>query len=178
MKGSNRRTSYNDSLLCKGSERGFLKRHHKDFSKATIQELTRRKKICNSLANHRPSIEKEAAKSDIAGIYVYTYPRYHNKGNRPSLLKIGMSEKGVSKRVMQQQTGMPECPKILQIWVADNDGDLREIEKKIHDHLRTIDHGGPPRKEWFLTNEQSIASTANLLGLTGDFDHRKPKTDD
>ena len=61
---------------------------------------------------------------------------------------------------------MPERPKFLQIWVADNDGDLREIEKKIHDHLRAISYGRPTRKEWFLTNEQSIASTANLLGLT------------
>ncbi len=42
---------------------------------------------------------------------------------------------------------------------------LPEIERKIHDHLRTIGHGGLLRKEWFLTNEQSIVSTAKLLGL-------------
>ena len=161
---------------CVTALRGFLKRHRQDFSKATIQELTKREQICNKLANHRPAIEKEAAKSDIAGIYVYTYPKYYCQPDVPETndtdaricLKIGMSEKDTVKRIMQQQTGMPERPKVLQIWVADNDGDLREIEKKIHDHLRTIGHGGrhSKRREWFLTNEQSIASTANLLGLT------------
>ena len=73
---------------------------------------------------------------------------------------------------------MPEEPKTLQIWKVENDGDLREIERKIHDHLRIIGHGGHQRKEWFLTNEQSVASTADLLGLTCHFDHRKLKTDD
>ncbi len=110
-----------------------------------------------------------AWKRRIAGIYVYTYPHYYRhpvvkKGETErTYLKIGMSEKDAFKRVMQQKTGMPERPMFLQIWKVENDGDLREIEKKIHDHLRTIGHGRPTRKEWFLTNEQSVESTANLL---------------
>ena len=85
-------------------------------------------------------------------------------------LKIGMSEKDAPERVMQQTTGMPEQPMLLQIWVGEDDSKLKEIEKKIHDHLRIIGHGNhqnsrPGSKEWFLTNERSVESTAELLGL-------------
>ena len=153
---------------CVKALNNFLKRHHKDFCEETITELRLRRVM--------------AAKYGIAGIYVYTYPHYYRhpvvkKGSR-TYLKIGMSEKDVFKRVMQQKTGMPERPKFLQIWVDENDGDLREIEKKIHDHLRAISYGRPTRKEWFLTNEQFVESTANRLGLSCLFDHRKSKTDD
>ena len=91
-----------------------------------------------------------------------------------------MSEKDAFKRVMQQKTGMPERPMFLQIWVDENDGDLRKIEKKIHDHLRKAGHGDHSNegRERFITNEQVVASTANLLGLSLYYDHKKPKTDD
>ena len=155
----------------------FLKRHYKDFSKETITELRIKRVI--------------AAKYGIAGIYVYTYPHYYRhpvvkKGNR-TYLKIGMSEKDVYKRVIkQQQTGMPERPMFLQIWVDENDGDLREIEKKIHDPLRRAGHVIPKRKrkEWFLTNAKVVSLIANHLGLSCIYDRRRlldnrnPKTDD
>ncbi len=170
---------------CRGGLRSFLKRHHEDFSKETIQKLEKRIKECDRRANNPQAIEDEdtkveketsqAVESGVAGIYVYTYPHYYrhsvvqgkdDETDDRTYLKIGMSEKDAFKRVMQQTTGMPERPRLLQIWVVENDSDLREIEKKIHDHLRTIGHSGPhQRKEWFLTNEQSVASTANLLGL-------------
>lgn len=148
----------------------FLKRYYKDFSEETITELRVRRKI--------------AEKYGIAGIYVYTYPSYYDENNRRFLLKVGRSNKDVVKRLKKQTTAIPERLKPLQIWVDENDGDLQEIEKKIHDHLRAIGHGGPKRKEWFQTNEQSVASTANLLGLSCLWDHKhlldngKPKADD
>ena len=125
----------------------------------------------------------EAEQYLTPGIYVYTYPHYYrhpvvqgkdDETDNRTYLKIGMSEKDAFRRVMQQTTGMPERPRLLQIWVVENDSDLREIEKKIQDHLRTIGHGGHQRKEWFLTNEQSVESTAKLLGLKLHY----PKTDD
>lgn len=155
---------------CRKALANFFKRHHKDFSEETITELRVRREI--------------AEKYGIAGIYVYTYPIYYKEGNRIFLLKVGRSNKDVVKRLKKQTTATPERLKPLQIWVDENDGDLQEIEKKIHDHLRAIGHGGPKRKEWFQTNEQSVASTANLLGLSCLWDHKhlldngKPKTDD
>ena len=173
----------------------FINRHRKDFSVEDIKKLERLATECGRRANNRQVVQKTAKskketsqteealeKSGIAGIYVYTYPQYYrhpivsgaDDTDVRIRLKIGMSEKDAFKRVMQQKTGMPERPKFLQIWVAENDDDLREIEKKIHDHLRKAGHGDPSNegREWFLTNEQFVASTANLLGLTCYFDHR------
>ncbi|MCE2431829.1 MAG: hypothetical protein J4F29_02720 [Candidatus Latescibacteria bacterium] len=59
----------------------------------------------------------------------------------------------------------------------ENDTTKLRIERKIHDHLRIIGHGGHQRKEWFLTNEDSVESTANLLGLKLHYKHN-PETDD
>ena len=177
---------------CSRVLRSFIERHREDFSSETIEELEKRATECDRRANNRQVVqritklkketsqaEEALEKSDIAGIYVYTYPQYYNKGNRRSLLKIGLSEKDAFKRVMQQTTGMPERPKILQIWVAENDGDLREIEKKIHDHLRKAGHADHSNegREWFLTNEQFLASTANLIGLKLHYEHN-PEMDD
>ena len=159
---------------CVKALRNFRKRHYKDFSRATITELRLR--------------QERAVEYGIAGIYVYTYPHYYRhpvvkKGNR-TYLKIGMSETDTVKRVKQQKTGMPERPKFLQIWVVGNDGDLREIEQKIHDALRAIGHGGPKRKEWFLTNEKVVSVLAKYRGLSCLWDHKhlldngNPKTDD
>lgn len=166
---------------CGAALRGFIKRHHENFSKETRQELERRAEECDRLATDPQVLEEEDAKVKkemseaelTPGIYVYTYPHYHHHPVVPktddtdarTYLKVGMSEKDAFKRVMQQKTGIPETPMLLQIWEVENGCDRREIEKKIHDHLRTIGHGGPPRKEWFLTNAQSVASTADLLGL-------------
>ncbi len=176
--------------------RGFLKRHREAFSAETIQKLEKRAEECDRRASNPQALEEEDAKVEkqtsqavekfgIKGIYVYTFPHYNRYPVVPepedtetrTYLKIGMSEKDAFKRVMQQKTGMPEPPMILQIWEVENDSDPREIEKKIHDHLRTIGHGGHQRKEWFLTNEQSVKSTANLIGLKLHYE-RNPETDD
>ncbi len=174
--------------------RGFLKRHREDLSAKTIQKLEKRAEECDRRASNPQALEEEDAKveketsraleSGIAGIYVYTYPHYYRHPVVPetddtdarTYLKVGMSEKDAFKRVMQQTTGMPEKPMLLQIWKVENNSKLKEIEKKIHDHLRTIGHGGHQRKEWFLTNEDSVESTANLLGLEIHYKHN-PETD-
>lgn len=168
--------------------RRFIKRDQDGhLSKNTIQELERRAEKCDHLADKLQAVQqntkskkgtKQAEKAfepDIAGIYVYTYPHYYHHPDVPETndtdarirLKIGMSKRGTFKRVMQQTTGMPEPPMLLQIWKVEDDGDLREIEKKLHDYLRKAGHGDPSNegREWFLTNEQFVASTANLLGL-------------
>ena len=184
---------------CKDALRGFINRHRNNFSAETIHELERRATECNRRANNRQVVQQNAKgkkgtnqveesfeKFDIAGIYVYTYPKYYDYPDVQEtddigpriLLKIGMSEKDACKRIMQQTTGMPERPMILQIWKVENNGDLREIEKKIHEHLHVFGHHSSEGREWFLTNEQCVTSTANLLGLACHFDHRKPKTDD
>lgn len=170
---------------CKDALRGFIRRGQKYLSKETIQILKTRIEECDRRVSNRQDLEEEDAKveretsqvveSGIAGIYVYTYPHYYrhpvvqetDDTDARTYLKVGMSEKDAFKRVMQQKTGMPEPPMVLQIWVTENDDDLKEIEKEIHNHLRTVGHGGnhSKRREWFLTNEQSVASTANLLGL-------------
>ena len=166
---------------CGRALRGFINRGRKYLSDKTYQILAKRAEECDRFATDPQVLEEEDAKvakemsqAELTrGIYVYTYPHYYRHPVMPetddtearTYLKIGMSEKGTFKRVMQQKTGMPETPMLLRIWEVENGCDLREIERKIHDHLRTIGHGGPPRKEWFLTNEQSVASTADLLGL-------------
>ena len=185
---------------CRDTLRSFLKRHRENFSAETIRILEKRVTKCDRRTNNRQVVQKSAEskketsqaeealeKSDIAGIYVYTYPKYYNNPDVEKMddtdarikLKIGMSEKDAFKRVMQQKTGMPERPMILQIWKVENDSDLREVEKKIHEHLRKaghVDHYSEGR-EWFLTNEQFVASTANLIGLELYYE-RNPETDD
>lgn len=183
---------------CKDALRGFIKRGQGYLSKETIQTLEKRIEECDRRASNRQDLEEEDAKveretsqaieSGITGIYVYTYPHYYRhpfvqgkdgETDDRTYLKIGMSEKDAFKRVMQQKTGMPEPPMILQIWKVKDDSEIKEIEKKIHDHLRTVGHGEnlSKRREWFLTNEQSVASTANLIGLKLHYE-RNPETDD
>ena len=170
---------------CGRALRGFIKRGRECeyLSPETIQELERRAEECDRRASNPQALKEEdaqvekqtnqAVESGVAGIYVYTYPHYYrhpvvqetDDTYARTYLKIGISKRDASERVMQQTTGMPEPPMLLQIWVIENDDDLRKIEKRIHDHLRTIGHGGRQRKEWFLTNEQSVESTAKFLGL-------------
>ena len=197
-------TSRTTAIECRDSLRGFIKRGHEYLSQETIQILEKQAEECERRANDPQALEQEYVKveretsqaesqadlSGVAGIYVYTYPHYYRypviKGDDETddrtYLKIGMSARDASERVRQQTTPMPEPPMLLQIWIVENDNDLKEIEKKIHDHLRTIGHGNfqnrrQGNREWFLTNEQSVASTANLLGLKLHYE-RGPEADD
>ena len=80
----------------------------------------------------------------MPGIYVYSYPHYIRYPVNPSdeddtlsrtYLKIGMSETDPKKRAKGQQnlTAVPE-PIILLRMYTHSDGDLKEIERKIHRH--------------------------------------------
>ena len=177
--------------------RSFLKRYRDELRRETVYVLESRARECDRRAADRVAVAEEntrierqtteAERPQTPGIYVYTYPHYHDHPVAPetdvsddrTYLKIGMSEKDASNRVTQQATGMPtgmpERPRLLQIWVSENAGDLSSIEKKIHEHLHAIGHRIRKirRKEWFLTNEDSVASTASLLGLTCQYDYRQ-----
>lgn len=179
-----------------GALRGFLRRHRDFLSEDTRLILEERAEKCDLRATDAQALDREDAaverqtaefeESDLAGIYVYTYPHYYSYPVAPqkddsddrTYLKVGMSKRDVSERIAIQTTGMPESAKVLQVWLTENECDLKEIEGKIHEHLRTVGHGKPgsKRKEWFLTNEDSVASTATLLGLTCKFDHRETLT--
>ena len=124
------------------------------------------------------------------GIYVYSYPHYRNHPHIPDedgvtdarkMMKVGMSGVGARKRIFGQTAAMPEEPVILYLFTGvgevrfsecSDDELLKKVEKQIHGHLEAIGHrrrrdaGGG--NEWFLTNEATIESTANLLDLRTD----------
>ena len=61
--------------------------------------------------------------------YYYRHPvmrREDDEADDRTYLKIGMSKKDASERVMQQTTGMPEPPMLLQIWISENDSELKK----------------------------------------------------
>ncbi len=175
-----------------GALRNFLKRHKENFSDYTVRTLTKRAEECDRWVSDVQALEEEDSeverqttsveKTQTAGIYVYTYPHYLRNPvvpgtdgyNDRTYLKIGMSGGNVRERILRQTTGMPEPAMILQVWVVDDDNDLENSEKRIHEHLSTVGHGtgGSRRREWLLTNEDSVASTARLIGLTCHYDHR------
>ncbi len=189
-------TSLPAAILHGDRLRRFIKRDHdRHLSKNAIQIFEKRMEECarrvanlQAIEDEDAKVEKEtnqAEKAGIVGIYVYTYPHYYRYPIVPetddsearTYLKVGMSGKDVEKRVMQQTTGMPEPPMLLQIWVVGG-RDLKKIETKIHNYLHEIGHSGEnPKREWFLTNEQSVTSTANRLGLKLHYE-RNPEMDD
>ena len=177
--------------------RSFLNRFRRVLSDQTIQRLDKIVERCDSLANDLQGAEKEnleaekqtteAFKNLPPGIYVYTYLHYYRHPvirskddlDPRTYLKIGRSGVDAYKRVMQQRTGMPEPPVILQFWVAKDDCELGNIETRIHRYLREIGHGIPNKRhrEWFLTNNEFIAATLKLVGLKcyAEYDFEKSK---
>ncbi len=177
--------------------RNFRTRHGGVLSETTKRKIEEREKECERYANDPKGVERENAdlesetirrigefeKANVPGIYLYTYPRYLSAPIKPSnddsamrtYMKIGLSKKNAHKRIRDQTTGMPEPPKILEIWVVDDDEQLHRLESKIKHHLRRIiGHGIPgSKKEWFLTNEETVVSTINLIGLKRFDDHVK-----
>ncbi len=176
-----------------GAVRGFLKKHKELPEKARI-ELERIAEECDRQAQNEAladeeEIENKKRSEELLkrpGIYVYSFPHYLKHPHIPredgvtderKMMKVGMSGVDAKKRIFDQVTAMPEAPVILYLFTgvekvefADKeDVRLREVEKQIHDHLEAIGHrrrrdaGGG--NEWFLTNMETIASTARLLGL-------------
>ena len=177
--------------------RGFVSRcSDDDFSDKTIAKLLELSAEHDRVASDEEGIlreneqieqeTKELVESGSPGIYVYSYPHYMNYNVIPSdeddtssrtYLKVGMSGTDAKKRAKEQQnlTAVPEPIMLLRIY-THSDGDLKEIERKIHNHLNAADHNqvnkerrrGRKREsgeEWFLTHLPFIDSTAMLLGL-------------
>ena len=173
--------------------RGFLKKHKELSEKARIA-LERIAEECDRQAQNEALADKEEIENKKRseellkrpGIYVYSYPHYLKHPHIPDedgvtdermMMKVGMSGVDAKERIFGQTAAMPEEPVILYLFTgvekvefADKeDVRLGEVEKQIHDHLEAIGHrrrrdaGGG--NEWFLTNMETIASTANLLGL-------------
>lgn len=185
--------------------RGFLKRHEElsNVAQNTLKEVEAK---CEEVARDDALAEKEEAANKernrklerTPGIYVYSYPHYlkhphispeDGVTDKRMMMKVGMSEVDAKERIFGQTAAMPEEPVTLYLFTgvgevrfsecSDNEL-LKKVEKKIHKHLEAIGHkrrrdaGGG--KEWFLTNKDTIESTANLLDLRTD-DEDNPGND-
>ena len=187
-------TTIRTALETARAVRGFLKRHEELPEKARIA-LERIAEECDRQAQNKALADKEEIENKKQseellkrpGIYVYSYPHYLNYPHIPikdgvtderMMMKVGMSGVGAKERIFGQTAAMPEEPVTLYLFTrvgevrfseCSNNELLRKVEKQIHNHLRAIGHkrrhdaGGG--NEWFLTNMETIASTAGLLHL-------------
>ena len=178
--------------------RGFLKRHAQDLSDEAQNGLRKIAEDCEEAAQNPDVMEQEdevnerrnRKLTEKVGIYAYSYPHYlkhpHVEGqdgvtDERKMTKVGMSGVDAEKRIFGQTAAMPEEPVILYLFTrvgevrfseCSDDELLKKVEKQIHGHLEAIGHrrrrdaGGG--NEWFLTNEATIESTANLLDLRTD----------
>ena len=141
------------------------------------------------LAEEKKKIQENAKLfKEKTGIYVYTYPHYHLNptaeltDDTPAryYLKVGKTTRG-EERISEQTTGMPEDPLPILFISGNYDTDfsksetLAEFENKFHDHLEIIGHAKIQKrgggKEWFISNKETIASIADLMGMKiQDFD--------
>jgi Meiotically up-regulated gene 113 len=146
------------------------------------QKLLIRASEEEALVHDKVVLENQSTKlSDLAkeidqAIYVYTFPTYYRAGleTDPELkwLKIGTTNKGVWKRVIEQsrQTSMPEDPILLRIYHQDG-VDIESCEKKFHSVLLSVRHAQSSAsntkagKEWFATTEEALDAIADLMNL-------------
>ena len=180
--------------------RGLVRRDDgRHLSESTIQTLEGRATACDKAANDPERIQYEqraqdrqtveAEGKDIPGIYVYTYPHYithpvlgrqDHEGTRSisnprTYMKIGKSGRNVAERLANQMRGtaVPEEPVLLRIYACD-EVSINDVEKRLHDHLRSADHGRTRMKglgkEWFLTHLDFVDATAHLLGLKTEYE--------
>lgn len=187
-------TAINTALETARAVRGFLKKS-KELSNDAQNALEEIIAKCEEVARDDVLAEKEEAANKernrklerTPGIYVYSYPHYRHHPHIPDeegvtdarmMMKVGMSGVGAQERIFGQTAAMPEEPVTLYLFTGvgevrfsecSDDKLLGKVEKQIHDHLEAIGHmrrrdaGGG--KEWFLTNEKTIKSIANLLDL-------------
>ena len=189
-------TTIRTALETARAVRGFLKRHEELPEKARIA-LERIAEECDRQAQNKALADKEEIENKKQseellkrpGIYVYSYPHYlkhphilsqDGVTDERKMMKIGMSGVDARTRVFGQTAAMPEEPVTLYLFTGVgevrfstcSDDELLGVEKKIHKHLENIGHrrsndtGGG--KEWFITNEKTIESIANLLDLRTD----------
>jgi len=89
-------------------------------------------------------------------------------------IKVGSTTAGIAQRMTQHRqsavTVLPEHPVLLGVWEVVN-GDVQEIEKRIHRHLVDVDFRRSTSarsgrdNEWFMVTLEAISSTASILGL-------------
>ena len=172
--------------------RRFKKRSTQEVSDNTsskidliINDLLVKSEDPNLIAKeNRENIQKDNIFSRKSGIYVYTYPHYRKHPEIESTddtaeryhLKVGKTARSAKRRVSEQTAGMPEDPVPILLITGKDEKEFKDhpnlldkVEKTIHEHLAIIGHaklsdkGGG--KEWFLTNKETIESTAKLMGL-------------
>ena len=184
---------------CGSALRGFLKKHKGSLSEPTCSRLQTLANECDRIARdpEKRALQEEklqaqtarSGKPKIAGAYVYSMQHYLDNpvdesdenpftDNR-TYFKVGQA-KDVHKRFAEQsskgaRTVLPEPLVLLRIYEferhdAENLEDrLKEIEKKIHEHLIAADHRRNRQKnagtEWFVTHLKFLDSTARLLNL-------------
>ncbi len=172
--------------------RSFAKRHEglSPASKRTVEELaTEHQRVADdeeALADETKQIaQKGGLSKGQPGIYVYTLPHYlrfpvsradSDESNPRTYLKVGMSNVDAKGRVRQQATtALPEPPRVLRRYVLQaNNSDYGRVESRMHQHLNAADHNQNRQrgagKEWFLTHLTFIDDTADLLGLTIEYE--------
>ena len=176
--------------------RGFVSKHSDSLTATTTQRLLTLAEEHDRFASDVDAIAREGEETeravesdsslDVPGLYVYTYPHYirfpvqqspEDYTDDRTYLKIGIADSadGASKRIQEQigqvRTALPEHPILLRIYNKEG-ANLKETEKRIHNHLDAADHGRINRRpragvgtEWFLTHLKLLDSTAALLGL-------------
>ncbi len=185
--------------------RGFVKRHEGRLSEQAAERLQGLAERCDRVAKdplaiqHEDNLDQEQTRNeeakDTPGIYVYTYPHYRRYPVLPGLeyegtgserrprtyFKVGMSGRGVQERIANQMRGtaVPERRSLLRIYTTPSRSDLKGIEKRLHQHLKSADQGRERTKdhgtEWFLTHLNFLDDTADLLGLSKHYE--RPEDD-
>ena len=153
-----------------------------NYLKSIRENLLIRANEQEALIHDKSELEKQSVKlSDLAkniekAVYVYTFPTYYRAGleTDPELkwLKIGTTNKGVWKRVIEQsrQTSMPEDPILLRIYHKEG-VDIEAVEKSFHNVLLKVRHeqsaasNTKAGKEWFATTEDALDAIASLMNL-------------
>lgn len=180
--------------------RGFAKRHEDGLSGPAIERLQRLAERCDRVANDPLAIAQEDSadqqrteeveKRGTSGIHVYTFPHYwrhpvlatvtHDgtgaEGRERTYFKVGVSGRDVKERIQSQMRGtaVPEEPVLFRIYTATSMSHDDLPEKRFHEHLRAADHGRNVARthgrEWFLTHLDFLDDTADLLGLSKDYE--------
>jgi len=119
-------------------------------------------------------LESEAEKKlrNASGVYVYTYPHYwkhpYVPGTERRLLKVGKTDGAAFVRIRAQarQTGAPEEPLLLRVYVAPEPG---TSERSFHRLLDAAEHsrneGATAGREWFSTTLEFCDEIAAALRL-------------
>ncbi len=119
-------------------------------------------------------LESEAEKKlrNATGVYVYTYPHYwkhpYVAGTERRLLKVGKTDGAAFTRIRAQarQTGAPEEPLLLRVYVAPEPG---ASERSFHRLLDAAEHsrneGVTAGREWFSTTLEFCDEIAAALRL-------------